>query len=84
MARVYKNLPERMFAEDMVDNGWEVTKRGWPDFACFKDGKLMLVEVKKDKNTHLKKSQYRLMSALAQRGILCYYWEPNTGLRQIC
>ena len=53
----------------MTDDGFDIVKRGWPDFACFRDDELLLIEVKPNRYAHLKKSQYRLMKALVRRGI---------------
>jgi len=75
--RNYKNDAEKLFAEVARDNGWSVTKCGYPDFICYKDNDLMLVEVKK-KRGRLKTGQHKLMNALSLRGIKCYKWTPET------
>jgi len=75
-----KNKAETEFVNMAVKNGWEVTKRGWPDFVCYKGRQLVLVEVKKAKTSHLKRQQYRLMQALSKRGIECYKWTPDIGM----
>lgn len=50
--------------------GWTVTKRGWPDFFCFKeDGQILLVEVKPRKYHQLKRTQRLVFNALECRGI---------------
>jgi len=81
--RPLRNDAERAFEEMLTAEGWEVTKRGWPDFTCFRDDELILVEVKTDKNHHLLRSQYRLMKALTERGVTCYRWAPDTGFQRI-
>ena len=44
--RDYLNTAEKRFAQAAREHGWAVSKRGWPDFLCFKDGELIAVEVK--------------------------------------
>ena len=77
------NRAELDFIREATNNGWEVTKRGWPDFSCFKGRKLILVEVKKARTQHLKREQYRLMQALAKIGVSCFRWAPDTGFSQV-
>ena len=76
----FKNKAEQSFAEDAQKRGWEVTKRGWPDFLCFKDGRFVAVEVKKTRNSVLRMSQIRVMEALCMAGIRCYRFTPDEGM----
>jgi len=78
-----RNKAELNFIEFSTKHGWEVTKRGWPDFACFKGRRLVLVEVKKARTIHLKREQMRLMKALAKRGVECYRWSPDAGFEKV-
>jgi len=78
-----QNQAESQLYRLMTDDGFDVVKRGWPDFACFRDDELLLVEVKPDRDTHLKRSQYRLMKALVDRGVKCYRWSPDVGFQPI-
>lgn len=78
-----KNVAERAFVQVALSKGWDVTKRGWPDFICFRGKELILVEVKPQKTQPLLRSQYRLMKALVDRGISCYRWSPDTGFQHI-
>jgi hypothetical protein len=32
--------------KELEENGWTVYDKGWPDFLCVKDGKIMAAEVK--------------------------------------
>lgn len=73
------NVSERQFFQMMTDAGWQLTKKGWPDFACFKDGKLILIEVKPKRSHRLKSWQQKLMMQLVKHGIRCYRWSPNGG-----
>lgn len=74
-----KNEAEARLYELMRSEGWEVTKRGWPDFACFKDGKVILVEVKPKRSHRLKFWQHRLLTELVKKGVECYRWNPSEG-----
>ncbi len=80
MTKGLKNAAEQLCAEELIAQGWEVTKRGWADFICFNNGTLMLVEVKPKQKRHLSKKQYRLMAALANLGVECRKWTPDGGL----
>jgi hypothetical protein len=39
------NRAELLFVEWAEKQGWQVTKRGWPDFICRRGAELMCVEV---------------------------------------
>lgn len=77
--REIKNPAEKQLFKELTSQGWEVTKRGWPDFACFNGDKVALIEVKPNRNQHLKRQQYRLMVALAKLGVKCFRWSPDGG-----
>jgi len=83
LPRSYKNQAEQALVQELTSQGWFVTKRGWPDFACFKDGNLALVEVKAKSSHRLKRDQLRLMTALAKLGVRCFEWNPDRGLKPI-
>lgn len=72
--RPLRNDAERKFEELAQLKGWQTSKRGWPDFACFKDGEFIAVEVKPRGTDNLSKYQYAVMAALAEYGVPCYYW----------
>jgi len=72
-----KNKAERECYESLRSDGWFVLKKGWPDFCCIKDGKLIVVEVKAKRGHRLKKCQYLVMDALTKQGVECYYWTPE-------
>ena len=76
------NASEQEAWDKLIQRGWFVTRRGWPDFACFKDGKLVLIEVK-HKHDKLKYMQLRVMRTLAQYGIPCYRWSPEEGFERV-
>lgn len=77
--RLPKNEAEAKLYDIMKVDGWELTKRGWPDFACFKDGEMILVEVKPKRSHRLKFWQHRVLQELAKKGVCCYRWDPDEG-----
>ena len=77
------NLAEAKFFDMMNKKGWELTKRGWPDFACMKDGQLVLVEVKPKRGHRLKSWQRRIMVELIKCGVKCYRWSPDGGFEPV-
>ncbi|MBA7536074.1 hypothetical protein ES705_28336 [subsurface metagenome] len=83
LPRNLKNPAERLLFQQLTAEGWEVTKRGWPDFACFKGNNLALIEVKPNSRCHLKRTQQRLMVALANLGVKCFLWSPDGGFEPI-
>jgi hypothetical protein len=56
-------LSEWSVATRLIREGWELHRRGWPDFLAVKDGKLRLIEVKagKDKLTEEQKRVHELL-----------------------
>jgi hypothetical protein len=78
-----KNKAERAFYDLMVSKNWQISKRGWPDFACWKDGKFAVVEVKRKGKHRLKTEQYAILRILASFGIQAYRWSPTDGFVQI-
>ena len=83
LPKEYKNAAEQACAKELTAQGWFVTKKGWPDFACFKGDKLALVEVKQKSSHRLKRDQFRLLTALAKLGVNCFLWSPEQGLQPI-
>ena len=77
------NKAEAEFFSSMESEGWELTKKGWPDFACFKDGKLVLIEVKPKRSHRLKYWQHQIMFELVKHGIRCYRWSPDGGFEPV-
>lgn len=77
------NKAEAEFFQVATEHGWEVSKRGWPDFFCVRDGKVMVVEVKPTADHQLKESQRGVMEALAGAGIECYVWRPELGFERV-
>src|SRR3990167_9579701 len=77
---MHKNVAEQAFEDEMRVKGWEVTKGGWPDFLCFKDGAVIFAEVKPTGSQPLKPSQFRVFQILAKAGFQCYRYAPDVGL----
>jgi len=78
----WSNWAEGDFADLARRNGWEVTKRGWPDFLCFKDGEFIAVEVKprtvRGGHKKLKPEQVLVMRILSDHGIRCFVSDGKT------
>lgn len=74
---------EIQLREQLESEGWEVTHKGWPDFACVKDGEMMFVEVKGYRGEMLKKEQHYILTNLAKLGLNCYKWIPDVGFERI-
>ena len=77
------NEAEKKLFETLTEDGWEILTQGWPDFACFKDNKLMLVEVKPLRSHSLKKEQHRILVTFARLGLDCFRWSPDIGFERI-
>ena len=74
---------EEQLRELLEGQGWKVVHKGWPDFACIRDGEMMFVEVKGYKGEMLKKHQHFILTNLAKLGLKCYKWTPAGGFEQI-
>lgn len=73
---------EAQFAELAKAAGWTVSKRGWPDFIMWKEGKLACVEVKLDLQP-LRENQSNVLRALAGYGVPCFTWRPKEGFTKV-
>lgn len=62
-----------------MGNGWGVSKRGWPDFICYRGDEVVCVEVKPDHITELRGPQAKVISILQAHGLKCYRWSPVGG-----
>jgi hypothetical protein len=63
------NPTERRVADRLIRDGWEVMKRGWPDFLAYRDGEVRFVEVKPPRSrkrdwTDLSTTQLRMAEIL--------------------
>ena len=75
-----KNKAESVFYSEAISKGWNLSKKGWADFFCWKDNEIMLVEVKKHRGYRLKTHQHFIFKKLTEFGIPCYTWTPEEGL----
>jgi len=73
----YRNKPEKEFSEKARALGWKVTKQGYPDFICYRENEIILVEVKRTMHRRLRKGQHRFMNAMKRFGVKCYRWSPD-------
>lgn len=79
-----KNSAEAKFYDWADSKGWIISKKGWPDYACFlPDDRLVLVEVKPRRSHNLKVWQHAIMQALSKKGVECYRWTPDGGFEKI-
>ena len=78
-----KNKAEAECFNLLESKGWTVTKRGWPDFFCVKDGQVCAVEVKPHKKSNLKRHQIAIMGELSAKGIRCFLWSPDGGFEEV-
>lgn len=81
--RCPRNEAERAFFEAARAKGWEVCKRGWPDFFCVRGEEIAVVEVKPRGDRELKAEQSTVLRALARYGVPCYRWSPDRGFERI-
>ena len=72
---------EARFAEWATSQGWDVTKRGWPDFICRRDGALMAVEVKGGAD-ELSPEQIDTLDDLSAAGLPTYVYHDGLGLKR--
>lgn len=79
--RTYGNNAERRFVEMALSEGWKVTKRGWPDFICFRGNEVCVVEVKPHSSSEPRPSQSRILELLRAHGISALVWSPSGGFK---
>lgn len=75
---------ERLFLSKANAAGWNVLKRGWPDYLLWKEnGDVCCVEVKRDTQEKLKREQQFVCELLSRFGIKVFMWKPKIGFKQI-
>lgn len=77
-----KNEAEGVCFDKLRDKGWEVTKKGYPDFFCSKDGEICFVEVKPRNSATMTSGQIFFMDAMHKLGIPCYKFTLNKGFQK--
>ena len=75
------NEAEGICYDVLADDGWTLTKRGWPDYFAFKGDEVIVVEVKKGMGQNLKREQHKTLQAMIAHGFKGYVFTPDTGLQ---
>lgn len=78
-----QNPAEAQLYDYISGKGWTVVRKGYPDFFCVKDNKIMCVEVKPRAADPLKTNQLKILQLLAAYGVPCYKWSPDGGFEKI-
>jgi len=78
-----KNPSEASFFDLAQGAGWGLMTRGWPDYFCWKEDGIFLVEIKRKHGYRLKYFQNFLLQKLASYGVPCYLWNPQTGFLKL-
>lgn len=73
------NSAEAQFAQWATREGWQVTKRGWPDFICRRGVERMAVEVKHTDD--LSEPQRSAIIDLSAGPVPCFIWRPPSPRR---
>jgi hypothetical protein len=73
----WRSAAENEFFKRAKKLGWEVTKRGFPDFICRRGEEFMLVEVKPSKKYRLQGDQERFNEDMEKRGVDSRRWSPD-------
>lgn len=85
-AKAPKNSTEKQFFEFADAQGWVVTKKGWPDYACFlpaENNRFLVVEIKSLRSHKLRAWQWKVLEALTSCGVESYRWSPETGFTKM-
>jgi hypothetical protein len=83
MVKKSPNKAEAEFIRKATAFGWDVNRRGWPDYWCVKGDQLILVEIKTNHRDSLKKPQDAIMRRLRGYGVWVYHWNPTTGFKRL-
>lgn len=78
-----KNAAEAEFFDLASQDGWLLTKRGWPDFFLKRENQVCAVEVKPASSRGFKREQARVAAALIAAGIPYFIWSPDAGLTRL-
>ena len=71
------NRAELTIYRQLQSEGWEVVKRGWPDFLAHKDGQLRFIEVKPRHSRLLGFHQHKVAQWLSLLGIIVEVLAPS-------
>ena len=75
------SLYETLFREWAESQGWDVTKRGWPDFICRRGKEVMAVEVKGG-NDNISPEQIDTLDNLSAAGVPTFVYHHGLGLKR--
>jgi Holliday junction resolvase-like predicted endonuclease len=67
------NLPEILAIQSLLEQGYTVVKRGWPDLVAIRGDEIRFIEVK-DLNGRLRDHQYYLAEILNRLGVDVEIW----------
>lgn len=76
-----QNYAEARCFDFMEKNGWTCTKKGYPDFFCFRGNEICFVEVKPKSTYKLRAEQKKIMKVLSDNGFKCYKYTLDKGLQ---
>lgn len=71
-----RNWAQREFFEVMIPEGWEMSKKAFPDVICRKKDRIIFVCIRNKRSGRVKREQNWLLNYLAQLGADCYIWNP--------
>ena len=77
------NDAEAHFEQEMMSNGWAVSKRGWPDFICYRGAEVIFIEVKPTSTSSLSRPQRVVMEILQKHGLTCLRWDTQNGFTDL-
>jgi len=76
------NTIEKQLYSQLLEDGWTVLTKGWPDFIAHKNETLIAAEVKSSIREPLLKHQLKIMGLFQSAGIKCYRWSPDSELSE--
>jgi len=62
----------------LIEEGYEVYKRGWPDFAAVKGDQIRFIEMK-GPHGHVKSHQAKIADILRRAGCSVEVWKKENG-----
>lgn len=79
-SRLPKDPQIRKLCESLEQQGWHLTRRGFPDLFLWKNGAIAFIKIKKSNSQKLRPAQQLLLQSLANAGIPTFYWTSASGL----
>lgn len=77
------NSAEAKLYAGLEEQGWQIDRKGWPDFLCVRGEEVFCVEVKSPGKTKLRRANSRQIEVMEvlSRFFPCYVWTPDGGFR---